>query len=284
MTHATRRRPAPAFLACAAALVLSGAAAPLFAQAPDGDEPGPAAAPLLEEAQRLFYNARYEEAAAAALAARAVDPASLASYEIRTSALLFLVKRALRVDDDDRGRDLEACEECGAIVANFLEDSSQAQKLARARLRADPGDEEARFFLGKIDLNYVWLYLGALGKKKGWNEYWEARRSLDEVLDRNPDHVRARIARAWIDYIVATRVPRGVRWLLGGGNRKKALEEVRAAAGAEADFFTGTEAAFALWEMCVREKRMEEARNVAATLARDFPENRELARFLASAN
>jgi len=61
------------------------------------------------------------------------------------------------------------------------------------------------FFLGKLDLNYVWLQLGPLRRKTGWDEYWEARRSLDAVLKANPRHVRARVARAWIDYIVDTR-------------------------------------------------------------------------------
>jgi hypothetical protein len=31
--------------------------------------------------------------------------------------------------------------------------------------------------------------------------------------------LRARVARAWIDYIVDTRMPLGTRWLLGGGNK-----------------------------------------------------------------
>ncbi|HXW06452.1 MAG TPA: hypothetical protein VD833_14545 [Vicinamibacterales bacterium] len=37
------------------------------------------------------------------------------------------------------------------------------------------------FFLGKVDLNDVWLQSGTLGRKPGWDEYWEARRSLDQV-------------------------------------------------------------------------------------------------------
>jgi len=71
--------------------------------------------------------------------------------------------------------------------------------LARERLQSSPGDETAQFFLGKMNLNYVWLQLGPLGRKTGWDEYWEARRSLDPVLKRNPAHVRARVACASID-------------------------------------------------------------------------------------
>jgi hypothetical protein len=117
--------------------------------------------------------------------------------------------------------------------------------VARTTLRSTLGDETASFFLSKLDLNYVWLQIGPLHRKSGWDEYWEARRSLDAILKVNPQHVRARVARAWIDYIVDTRMPRGTRWLLGGGNRKQGLKDVREAASMESDFFTHAEAEFA---------------------------------------
>ena len=84
--------------------------------------------------------------------------------------------------------------------------------------------------------------------------YWEGRRALDSVLMRQPAHVRARVARGWIDYIVATKMPRMTRWILGGGNKKRGLLAVREAAETESDFFTRTEARFALWDMQVRER------------------------------
>ena len=165
-------------------------------------------------------------------------------------------------------------------MAAFLSDTTEGQALTRARLHADPADEAALFFLGKLNLNYVWLQLGPLGRKTGWNEYWEARRSLDAVLKRNPGHVRARVARAWIDYIVDTRMPWGTSWLLGGGNKKRAFIVMREAASTQADFFTEVEAEFALWDLHVRERKMTEAVEIARGLARHFPENRELAKFL----
>jgi hypothetical protein len=152
--------------------------------------------------------------------------------------------------------------------------------LARVRVQSAPDDVTARFFLGKINLNYVWLQLGTLGRRTGWDEYWEARRSMDAVLARNPAHVRARVARAWIDYIVDTRMPFGTKWLLGGGNRKGALLTLQDAAKADADFFVHTEARFAVWELQVRERNVPAAIAVARGLAVDFPENPELARYL----
>jgi hypothetical protein len=165
-------------------------------------------------------------------------------------------------------------------MTTFLQDIARGQTLARARLQANGEDDEARFFLGKLDLNYVWLQLGTLGRRTGWNEFREARRSLDAVLNRNPGHVRAQVAHAWIDYIVDTKVPRGFRWILGGGDKRRGLAAVRKAADADTDFFTKVEAGFALWEMQIRERSLTDAVVTARRLAVDFPENRELAKFL----
>jgi hypothetical protein len=101
------------------------------------------------------------------------------------------------------------------------------------------------------------------------------------VLKEQPRHVRALVARAWIDYIVDTKMPWGTRWVLGGGSRKRALAAVRDAASIEAEFFTHTEAEFALWDMQVRERDFVQATDVARRLAANFPDNRELAAFLA---
>jgi hypothetical protein len=234
----------------------------------------------LSDAQRSFFNADYETAAASTLALRAADPEDLAAIELRTSALLFQLKAALD-DRPDKEKAFKQCVECADLMAAFLSDTGCGQALARARLHERPGDEAMLFFLGKLNLNYVWLQLGPLGRKTGWDEYWEARHSLDAVLAKNPTHVRARVARAWIDYIVDTKMPWGTRWVLGGGSRKRALLTMRAAASTEADFFTHAEAMFALWDLHVRERNLAAAVTVARELARDFPENRELLKFLA---
>lgn len=233
----------------------------------------------LAEAQSSFFNARYETAAALALELREADSEDLAAIELRTSALLFQLKAALG-DRADKENAFKQCVECPSLMTVFLSETSRGQAVARAGLRAAAGNEAMLFFLGKIDLNYVWLQLGPLGRKTGWDEYWEARRSLDAVLARNPAHVRARVARAWIDYVVDTKMPWGTRWVLGGGSKKRALASMRAAAAAEADFFVHAEAMFALWDLHVRERNIGAAVAIAQELARDFPDNRELAKFL----
>jgi hypothetical protein len=243
-------------------------------------EPTERAAPTLEDAQRSFYSGRYEDAAELSvnLCAASADD-DLEACELRTSSLHFQIRRAMG-DAADRERAWTMCAACPDLMSVFVAETTRARSLARTRLQRNPDDEEALFLLGKIDLNYVWLQLGTRGRKTGWDEYWEARTSLDKVLERNPGHLRARVARAWIDYIVGTKMPRGTRWLLGGGSKKRGLQVIREAASAEGDFFARTEAAFALWDVQVRERELMEAVVTARQLARDFPDNRELTRFL----
>lgn len=235
----------------------------------------------LDEAHHLFYSGRYEAAAALALEIRTLDPGNLDASELRTSALHFQIRRALG-EPKDRDKAWKACTACQELMPLFLEELAVGQAAARARLVQDPADDEALFFLGKLDLNYVWLQLATIGRKTGWKEYWEARRSLDAVLKHRPDHIRARVARAWIDYIVDTKLPFGTAWLVGGGNKKRGLSVVREAAVAEAERFVQAEAMFALWDMQVREKNFTEAVVTARALSEDFPDNADLTRFVAT--
>jgi hypothetical protein len=211
----------------------------------------------------------------------ASDPDNLRLYELRTSALLFQIKRLIG-DPPDKDNALKQCARCAALIATFQHDTADGLTHARARLKTNPLDDNAQFMLGKLDLNHVWLYLGTLGRRTGWNEYWEARHSLDAVLERNPRHMRARLARSWIDYIVDTRMARGTRWILGGGNKTKALATMNDAAKTAGDFYTSAEARFALWDVQVREKHTADALVTAQSLAVDFPRNTELTRFIES--
>ena len=231
----------------------------------------------LTDARAAFYNSRFEEASALTLDLCGAD--DLDACELRTSSLLMEIKLAIG-DPKDKEKALAACATCQTLLDAFLRDTARGQASARARLKADPTDEAAQFLLGKLDLNYVWLQLGTLGRKTGWGEYWEARKTLDAILKHNPQNVRAKVARAWIDYIVDTRMPRGTRWVLGGGNKKKALAALREAAKADTDTYVSAEARFGLWDVLVREKNFPEAVAVARQLAKDFPENTDLPQFL----
>ena len=236
----------------------------------------------LEDAQQLFYNARYVESVEkAASIVPADEDMALTVDEVRASALLFEIKRLLAPQRKTSTKELlKRCIPCPDLLKAFAEVNSRGQAAARARLAQHPGDETALFFVGKFDLNYVWLQLGPLGRKTGWNEYWEARKSLDTLLKQRPDHVRGRTARAWMEYVVDTKLPWGTEWIMGGGDRRKALTWAREAAGSDADRFTRAEAEFALWEMLVHERRVPEAMDVATRLAANFPENKDVAKFV----
>lgn len=263
-------------------LCLSGwlaPAAPALAQSAPGD---PAA--VLDEAQRLFYSGLYPESVLRTRRVLADDPGFLPAYELQTAALHFQIRRALR-DVKDKKAGLAACDPCGDALAEFMVTMRAGRALALSRLTANPGDQEARFLLGKIDLNYVWLQLSTLARRTGWNEYQEARQSMDTVLLTHRDHLRARVSRAWIDYIVATRLPWGTRWLLGGGNKNRGMRIMReAAAEPTPDFYAKAEAVFGLWEMEGREGNTAAALTAARQLLEWFPGNQDVAMFVADAN
>ena len=239
-------------------------------------------ATTLADAQHLFFNANYPAAADLALTLQSSNTEALTAYELRTSALHFQLRDALG-NNPEKSKAFKQCAVCPDLLKAFLTDTAKGQALARERLLLAPHDDEALFFLGKLNLNYVWLQLETLGRKTGWSEYWEARKSLDAALKANPQNVRARVARAWVDFIVDTKMARGTRWLLGGGSKKRAFIGARAAAGAESEFYVRVEAEFALWEMLVRDQKLPEATVIARKLALDFPENRKLMNFLKTA-
>lgn len=239
---------------------------------------GTARADSLSDAQQLFYNGRYAEAAELSQQLN-LEEGMLAVYELRTSAILFQLRRAIG-EPKDKDKAFKQCERCPNLLGAFMKEFGAGRAVAYDILKQKPKDLNATFYLGKLDLNYVWLVLGTLGRKTGWNEYWEARHSLDAVLAADPQHLRGRVARAWIDYIVDTRTPWGTGWILGGGSKKKALQVMYDAVDDRADFYDSAEALFGLWDMQVREKNYAAALVPARRLAELFPNNPEVAKFV----
>lgn len=261
-------------LLCALAL----ACLPEASQAGAASDAGSAAA-MLADAQRLFYTARFDDAAERTRALLRADPGNLEALEVQASVLHFELKR-LTKDAKDKKAALAACERCRALLTECLDTVTRGQAIARQRLQANPADTEARFLLGKINLTYVWLQLSTLDRKTGWDQYWEARRSLEAVLMTDPTHIRARVAYAWVDFIVGTRAPWGTRWMVGGGNKGRALRAIREAATVEAEPFVKAEAVFGLWEMETRDGNREAAVAAARRLLEWFPENKDLREFV----
>ncbi len=84
-----------------------------------------------------------------------------------------------------------------------------------------------------------------------------------------------------MEYVIGKHVPWGTRWVMGGGSSDRGLRAMREAAAAPGDFYSEVEAEFALWEMLVRDGKRDEAVPVARELLVRFPENEELAKFIA---
>src|SRR5688500_17310158 len=114
----------------------------------------PAAADPLDDAYRLFYSGRYEEAAAIALAERTTAPGNLAAWELRSSALLFQIKRTFG-EPRDKDKAWKACAECQPLLDAFLTELTEGRTHARAAVAQNAGDMNALFYLGKLNLNYV---------------------------------------------------------------------------------------------------------------------------------
>jgi hypothetical protein len=261
-------------------LVALGAGLVLFSRvlAQSTVPPAPESAEL-RAARHHFFSGRYTTAVEEAAPLTRGGPEALAAYELRTSALHFQLKRLLG-NASNKGKAFKQCADCQPLLDAFMEDLAAGKALAKAILKEQPGNESALFYLGKLDSNYVWLQLATLGRRTGWGEYWNARHSMDAVLKANPKHVRAKVARAWIEYIVDTRVPWALQWVLGGGDRKKAVKALTEAAATDADIHEKAEAEFALWEMFVQEKRPADAMAVAKRLIQQFPHNQELQKFI----
>jgi len=100
-------------------------------------------AATLDEAQRLFYTALFQESAAAAKAITDAEPGNLAAWEVRTSALHFQLRRLLG-EPKDRKAAMAKCAECRAILATFLDDVDRGRAAARERVAKAPDDEEAQ--------------------------------------------------------------------------------------------------------------------------------------------
>src|SRR5688572_2125664 len=93
----------------------------------------------LEEAQHLLYNGDYEQAAGLALATRLADGENLAASELRSTALLFQIRRVFGTPEH-KSRAWALCEDCDALLSEFLDETKVARAAARARLAHDATD------------------------------------------------------------------------------------------------------------------------------------------------
>ena len=128
------------------------------------DSPG-----SLEAAQRLFYTSKFAAAAEQALQLVTQSPTDLAAWELRTSALHFQIRRASGTGKDRKAA-MAACKACPPLLEVFSAEFKRGRAAARQRLAEAPNDEQAMYYLAKIDTSYLFLQLSTLGKRTGWEE------------------------------------------------------------------------------------------------------------------
>ena len=215
---------------------------------------------------------------------RASDPDNLANDEMRTSALLFQLKALLEGPSEkeaDKAQALARCAACPDLIAAFVADTITARR-SRAR-RSRPIRTRIGAVLSRQARSELRLAPARtartpdrLGRVLGGAQI--TRRRAQGAPAKRSSTRRARLDR------LHRRHQNAVGHAVGARRRQPQAwrREVRQAAAIDADFFVHAEAEFALWNMQVRERDIAPATQVARELARDFPDNREVAKFLES--
>ena len=166
-----------------------------------------------------------------------------------------------------------------------MTEANLGRSAARTRLKQNATDEDALFFLGKINLNSGLGFILRLWTQDRLERILgSAQARLDTVLKMNPQHVRASSG-ARVDSTTSStrrfRAPRDGCSAAAADSAGSTRFATREAAQADCPPpYVQAEAMFALWDMQVRERNLADAIVVARALARDFPDNRELTKFL----
>jgi hypothetical protein len=121
---------------------------------------------------------------------------------------------------------------------------------------------------------------GRSAEKTGWDEYWEARRSLDLVVRRQPQHVRALVARAWIDYIVRHQDAVGHAVGARRGHQEASARDRAGSREPPVRFLHARRGEVRAVGHASAGTQPEAVAEAGRELADDFPDNREVAAFL----
>ena len=200
---------------------------------------------------------------------------NLATRELRTSALLFQVRRAIG-SAKDKDKALKQCAACGALMDAFQVETARGLDLARARLKTHPGDDEALFFLGQIQPE---SRVAAPRDAGAQDRMGSSTGKRGRASTRSSHALHITLAHGSHAHGSTTSSTRGCRAGRAGcsaaATRSARCSRFAKRPAPTRTFFVHAEAAFALWDLHVREKDLVEATRLARDLARDFPENLE---------
>ena len=161
------------------------------------------------------------------------------------------------------------------LLEEFREATRRAKALSEARLRQAPSDLEALYFLGAVEGLESAFAAGV--ERRFMAALRSGSRSVDrhrEVLKRAPDYRDAELTIGLYNYIVGS-LPIGVKLVAGTmgykGSRKRGLETLERVA--KEGKWARDVARVLLVDLYKREKRWNDAANVATELSTRYPRN-----------
>ena len=161
------------------------------------------------------------------------------------------------------------------LLEEFREATRRAKALSEARLRQNPSDTEALYFLGAVEGLESAFAAGV--ERRFMAALRSGSRSVDrhrEVLKREPDYRDAELTIGLYNYIVGS-LPIGVKLVAGTmgyrGSRKRGLETLERVA--KEGKWARDVARVLLVDLYKREKRWNDAANVAGELSTRYPRN-----------
>ena len=161
------------------------------------------------------------------------------------------------------------------LLEEFREATRRAKALSEARLRQNPSDTEALYFLGAVEGLESAFAAGV--ERRFMAALRSGSRSVDrhrEVLKRSPDYRDAELTIGLYNYVVGS-LPIGVKLVAGTmgykGSRKRGLETLERVA--KEGKWARDVARVLLVDLYKREKRWNDAANVASELSTRYPRN-----------
>ncbi|HEX8684931.1 MAG TPA: hypothetical protein VF736_17070 [Pyrinomonadaceae bacterium] len=161
------------------------------------------------------------------------------------------------------------------VADEFRELTRRAKELAEARLKADPKDTDALYYLGATEgLKAAW---GSMVERSFMSALSNGKDSVDhhrDLLKIDPGYTDAKVTVGMYDYVVGTLPPLvklGATFIGFRGSKKRGLatlEEV-----ARAGRWTRDDAKTLLIALLKRERRYREAHAYASELAAKYPRN-----------
>ena len=161
------------------------------------------------------------------------------------------------------------------VQAEFRELTRRAKELCEARLKADPKDADALYYLGAVEgLKAAW---GSMVERSFMSAMSNGKDSVNhhrDLLKLDPSYIDAKVTIGMYDYVVGALPPLvklGATFIGYRGSKKRGiatLEEV-----ARAGRYARDDAKTMLIALLKRERRYREAYNYASELAAKYPRN-----------